>query len=109
MAQLDDFLPDGEELKSDRPSTSSSIRSRSNRRPAKFKQNKTETQRKSKTLHKEANGTGASSSGLTPEERAGSLLLPTSDETEGVPRERSESQDQGDQGQRDTSSVPSTI
>ena len=46
---------------------------------------------------------------MTPEERARSLLLPTSDETEGVPRERSESQDQGDEGQCDTSSAPSTI
>ena len=73
------------------------------------KPNKTDTQQNPKTLHKEAKGTGASSSGLTPEERARSLLLPTSDETEGVPRERSESQDQGDEGQCDTSSVPSTI
>ena len=54
-------------------------------------------------------GTGASSSGLTPEERARSLLLPTTDETEGVPRERADSQDQGDEGQGDGSSVPSTV
>ena len=47
---------------------------------------------------------------MTPEERARSLLLPTSDETEGVvPRGRSESQDQGDDGQGDTASVPSTV
>ena len=105
----DYFHPDDEEFKSDRPSTSSSTRSRSDRRPAKFKQNKTDIQQKSKTRHKEAKGTRASSSRLTPEERARSLLLPTSDETEGVPRERSHSQDQGDAGQGDTSSVPSTI
>ena len=54
-------------------------------------------------------GTGASSSGLTPEERARSFLLPTTDETEGVPRERAHSQDQGDEQQGDNSSVPSTV
>jgi hypothetical protein len=59
----------------------------------------TKKQKEQEILHQE----------LTPEERARSLLLPTSDETEGVPRERSESQDQGDEGQGDTSSVPSTI
>ena len=62
-----------------------------------------------KILRKEAKWTGASSSGLTPEGRARSLLLPTSDETEGVPRERADSQDQGDEGQGDNSSVPSTV
>ena len=46
---------------------------------------------------------------MTPEERARSLLLPTTDETEGVPRERADSQDQGDEGQGDSSSVPSTV
>ena len=89
--------------------SSNLIESRSDRGPAKFKQNKTDTQQKPKTLHKDTQGTGASSSGLTPEERARSLLLPTPDETEGVPRGRSESQVQGDEGQCDTSSVPSTI
>ena len=46
---------------------------------------------------------------MTLEERARSLLLPTSDETEGVPRERAESQDQGDEGQGDNSSVLATV
>ena len=54
-------------------------------------------------------GTGASSSGLTLEERARSVLMPTTDETEGVPRERADSQDQGDEGQGDNSSVLSTV
>ena len=49
------------------------------------------------------------SSGLTPEERARSLLLPTTDQTEGVPRERADSQEQGDEGQGDSSSVSSTV
>ena len=62
-----------------------------------------------KTSRKDVQGTGASSSGLTPEERARSLLLPTTDETEGVPRERADSQDQGDEGQGDSSSVPSIV
>jgi hypothetical protein len=62
-----------------------------------------------KTLRNEAKGTGASSSGLTPEERARSLLLPTTDETEGVPRDRADSQYQGDEGQGDSSSVLSAV
>ena len=61
------------------------------------------------TSKKDVQGTGASSSGLTPEERARSLLLHTTDETEGVLRERADSQDQGDEGQGDSSSVPSTV
>ena len=64
-----------------------------------------------KTKSKETRRTAASSSsGLTPEERARSLLLPTTDETEGsVPRERSEGQILENEGQADADSVPSTI
>ena len=103
------FYPDDEEFKSDRPSTTSSLRSRSDRRATKFEKNKGDVQKGQKTLRKEVKGTGASSSGLTPEERARSRLLPTTDETEGVPRERADSQYQGDEGQGDSSSVPSTV
>ena len=47
---------------------------------------------------------------MTLEERARSLLLPTTDETEGsVSRERSEEQDPEDEGLADVDSVPSTI
>ena len=47
---------------------------------------------------------------MSHEGRARSLLLPTTDETEGsVPRERSEEQDPEDEGQVDADSVPSTI
>ena len=54
----------------------------------------------------EPKGTGASSSGMSPDERARSLLVPTTDEAEGsVPRERLETQDQGDGGQGDYDTV----
>jgi hypothetical protein len=99
----DHVHPDDEEFKSDRPSTTRSIRSRSDRRTTKFEKNKGYVQKDS------VKGTGASSSGLTLEERARSLLLPTTDETEGVPCERADSQYQGDEGQGDSSSVPSTV
>ena len=47
---------------------------------------------------------------MSPEERARSLLLPTTDEAEGsVPRERSEAQYTGEDGQGDDDSVPSTV
>ena len=47
---------------------------------------------------------------MSPEARARSLLLPTTDETEGsVPRERSEEQDPEDEGSADADSIPSTI
>ena len=46
---------------------------------------------------------------MTPEERARSFLLPTTDEIEGVPRERADSQGQGVEGQGDNSVVPSTV
>ncbi len=55
-------------------------------------------------------GTGASSSGLTIEERTRSLVLPITDEAEGlVPRERSEEQYPEDEVLADADSVPSTI
>ena len=102
----DHCYPDDEEFKSDRPSTSSSTRSRSDRRPSKFKQDKELSVRDHKSKLQEPKGTGASSSGMSPEERARSLLLPTTDEAEcSVPRERSEAQDQGDGGQGDDDSV----
>ncbi len=63
-----------------------------------------------KTNLRNPQGTGASSSGLTPEERARSLLLPTTDEVEdSAPRERSQGQDPEDEGQADADSVSSTI
>ena len=47
---------------------------------------------------------------MSPEERARSLLLPTTDEAEGsVPRELSEAQDQSEGEQDDGDSVPSTF
>ena len=104
------IYPDDEEFKSDRPSTSSSTRSRSDRRPAKFKQDRGNVTKGQKSKVPDSKGTGASSSGLSLEERARSLLLPTTDEAEGpVPRERSEAQGQGDGAQDDDDSVPSTI
>ena len=55
-------------------------------------------------------GTGASSSGLTHEERARSFLLPTTDEAEGsVSCEWSEEQDPEDEGPADADSVPSIL
>jgi hypothetical protein len=67
-------------------------------------------QKKGTKTQPQMQGRGASSSGLTPEERARSLLLPTTDETEGsVPRERSEEQDPEYEGPADADSVPSTI
>ena len=89
------FDPNDEVIKSgDRLSTPSSMISRSDRTPSKFKQsiqnNPNQDQKKgSNTKPKTSQGTGASFSGLTFEERARSLQLPTMDETEGsVPRER---------------------
>ena len=77
--------------------------------PPRLTKNEASVQKGQKTLKKEVQGTAASSSGLIPEERARSLFLPTTDETEGVPRERADSQYQGDEGQGDNSSVPSTV
>ena len=76
---------------------SSSARSRSDRTPSKFKQDTKKgtkarySKKGTQMKHKNQRGTGASSSGPTPEERARSLLLPTIDEAEdSVPRERSQ-------------------
>jgi len=105
----DSCYPDDEEFKSDRPYSSSSIRSRSDRTPAKFKQDKGYVSKGQKSKLPEPKGIGASSSGMSLEERARSLLLPTTDEKKGsAPRERSEAQDQGDTGQGDDNTVPST-
>ena len=47
---------------------------------------------------------------MSPEERARSLLLPTTDEIEdSVPRERSKEQDPEDEGLADADSIPSTL
>jgi hypothetical protein len=82
--------------------------SHSDRRPAKFRPNKEALKQREKL--QKPKGTGASSSGMSPEERARSLLLPTTDEAEGsVLRERSEEQDPGGDGQGDDDSVPSAI
>ena len=103
--------PDDDDFKSeDRPSTSSSTRSRSDIISAKFKPDTEACNKGQRTKPKEPKGIGASSSGLSPEERARSLLLPTIDEAKGsVPRERSEGQDPGEEGQGDEDSIPSTI
>ena len=115
------FDPDDADVQSgDRPSTSSSTRSRSDRTPRSSSRthkrdqsrifNKKKTDKDTTHKKKKTRWTGASSSGLYPEERAHSLLLPTTDEAaDSVPRERSQGQDPEDEGQADADSLPSAI